>query len=685
MRRLALLILAGLLMPGRGVGAQEGPPEPLPLRDVDFPTFHETSLANGLRLVVVPWHEVPFVTVAVVVPGGSAADPRGREGVATFVAQLLTRGTDRRGHEDLSRALDRRGISLAAEVSEAWTTVSLNATTPVLAEGMAILAEVLLHPSFAADRLEVTRTQALTGLQVQSTRPEAVADRAFLRALYGEHPYGRLPTPASVRALTRDDLVAYHDAWYRPDEALVVVSGDLAPGEAEALVADALGGWTPGTPPPPAMPRAPDRSTPEIRVVHIPGSVQAEIRVGHLLPGPGTEGWDALEVANQVLGGGPRGRLQQVLREARGYTYDARSTVTPLPQLGVFRVATAVRTEVAGAAVQEIFDQVERLRTRALPEGELRDTRSHLVGSFPLEVETPQQVAGRVAVHRLLGLPPGALADTRSRVAGVDTAEARSAAERWIRPEQFLVVVAGDAAALQPGLRGFGPVRIEDAEGRPLTLTDLAARPSDEVFDLSGLEPATLEYEIVVGGVPRGRAVRTLEATPGGWRFASVIEAGPQRLEQEVVVDDGLALVSTRSAMAAAGGGTRLEARRVGDRLEGEVADAAGVRPVSIDVPRGVTLSDGLELALWASDLYVGREFRLPVANVQTGRVDDVRLTVEERTEITVPAGTFDVFRVTVTGVDPQTFYVRVEAPHIPVRMESASRPVALELTTPGG
>lgn len=679
MRLRAAFAVLGVVVLGAPVVAQQGPPPPLPLTEVDAPEVYERTLTNGAQVLVVPRSEVPFVTVNVVLPGGSVADPAGREGTATFVARLIDRGTTTRDFGELASALDRRGISLATSAGEEWSTVSLNATTPALDVALDVLAEMLVEAAFPEDQVDLTRTQARTGLQVQSSRADALADLTFLRFVYGEHPYGRQPTATSVSAIERADLVAYHDRWYRPDGALIVVAGDVDPDEIAGRLESALRGWTPGPKAAVDFARAPDRDHPEIVVVHRPGAMQAEIRMGHLLMGGEVDGWEELVVANQVLGGGPPGRLQQVLRNALGYTYDARSTVTRLRRLGLFRIATATRPELVGATVEEVFEQVDRMRSRTLPAGELDDKVSYLVGSFPRSIETPQQVAGSITEQRLIGVSDEALEQFRSRLAAVDTSSARAAAERFIRPEQFLVVVSGDASVIQPQLRGLGEVAIVDASGAPLTLADLSA--DRERFDLSSLAPDTLIYDVVVGGVRRGSATRTLEAVENGWRFASVIEAGVQRLEQEMVVDQAMRLVSSATLIAAPTGNQTITVAREGDRLVGERRLGEPVASLDLAVPDGVTLSDGIELALWASPLEVGHEIHLPVVDVTEGSVQTVVIRVEERTELTIAAGTFDTFRVSVGGDDPQTYYVLAEGPHIPVRMESVGRPIALELT----
>ncbi len=676
----APLVVAAACAPGR---AQ--PPPPLPMHEVAFPPFVERSLSNGARLIVVPQHEVPFVTVNVIVPGGVVGDPEGKEGTATFVAELVTRGTLHRSAADIAATVDRLGISLAAVAEEEWSTLTLDATSSALDEGLAILADALTDAAFPTDEVERTRAQALTGLQVQKSRPAAVADLAFAQALFGKHPYGRRPTDVSVTRLTRQDLLDFHRAWYRPDGALIVVAGDVDDDDISRRIETVLQDWEPRGRPKVDFPRAPDRTGVEIKVVHQPGSAQAEIRVGHLLAGGDLEGWEELVVANQLLGGGPPGRLQQVLRGARGYTYDARSTLTRLRRLGVFQVTTAARAEVAGAAIEEILAQVERWRQRATPGGELDDSKSFLVGSFPRSIETPQQVASQLATHRLLGLGDDDLTEYRGRVAAVDTARARAAAERWVRPEHFVVLVAGDAVALQPQLRGLGEVSIVDVDGRPLRFADLGARASTEEFDLSGLAPTTLSYDVRIAGVSRGVAVRTLERVDAGWRFASRIEAGPQKLEQAIVVDDALGFVSSRNHTVAGGRETLLTTRYVDGTIVGSSERAGGEETIELPVPEGVTLSDGLELALWAADLEVGREIHLPVADLRTRSVDNVLLRVEERMRLPVGDHTWDVFRVSVSGPDPQTLFVRAEGPHIPVRLQSASQPVVLDLVGGAG
>lgn len=679
--------LAACLACARALAAQATPPPPLPLDRVELPRFQERKLASGAQLIVVPQHEVPFVTVNLVLPGGSVVDPPGAEGVASFTAQLLTRGTSTRSKDELADAVDFLGATLSASASDDWSTVSLGVVTPELDRGLGLMADAVLHPSFPADELALLRTRTLSALQVQLSQPDALASRAFTRTVYGDHPYGRLVTPTSVQAVDRAAVETYHEAWYRPTEALFVVAGDVEVEDVARRIDGAFAGWEAAPLPERHYPEPPGRVQPRVVVVHRPGAVQSEVRVGELLPAGRLPDWTALSVANQILGGGPSGRLFRVLREERGYTYGASSSVTRRRDRGVFTASMAVRTEVTGQAVGAMLQLIQELGTDSVPVSELRDTKDFLVGSFPLQIETPQQVAAQLTSGRLLGLPDDALETYRDRVEALDGAAVRRAAARYLDPQQLLVVVAGDATRVRDQLATLGHVQVVDAEGAPLTLADLTPQRRSEVLDASSLEPISLTYNVVIQGNLVGTAERTLtRPEPGQLRYASQVKAGPQSVSQDVVVSDALQLISSRNEISVQGQTLSISAHREGEHLTGTVSlPGQGEQPLSMDVPADVVVSDMVELALWVADLEVGKRIRLPMAVLQSQSLENVTLEVKERTQVTVPAGTFDVFRVEMSGAEAQTFWVRAQAPHRVVRIEATGQPVALELAEVGG
>lgn len=682
MRSMIPALLGLLLVTTPGLRAQQSPPEPLAERDVEFPEFVERTLSNGARLIVVPQDEVPFLTLNLVVPGGSTADPEGREGTASFVAQLLNRGTADRSAAEFAEELDYLGAVISASASNEWSTISLATLTSTLDAGLELLAEVVLQPAFDPAEVELLRTRSLSGLQVELSQASALASREFTRVLYGEHPYGRLETQASLEAISRDDVATFHNTWYRPDGALFVVAGAVDADDISARLEDAFRGWTPAARPDLASAAPPQRARPEIVLVHKPGTVQAEVRVGHLMPGGDFDGYTALSVANQVLGGGASGRLFKVLREERGYTYGVYSNVSRGRQASRFQASMAVRTEVAGEAVAELLDLIEELRGETLPADELADTQSFLTGVFPLQIETPQQVASQVTTSRLLGLPEDAIETYRARVSALDTAQVRGAAEEFIRPEQLAIVVAGDALALRDQLAALGSVRIVDPEGNALTLDDLAPRGASQSFDLSGLMPMTLTYDVLLQGTAMGQATRTLETTDEGWQLTSVTNLGPQTITQSVVVDQSLGFVSASSEAAMGAQSMTLDAAREGARIVGSAAAMGQEQQIDFEAAPDVIVADALELALWVADLSEGLVIEVPVASLQTGGVENVTLEVVGIEEITVPAGTFQAWRVEASGSQPQTIWLSSEAPHVPVRIAPAAQPIALELSS---
>jgi zinc protease len=546
------------------------------------------------------------------------------------------------------------------------------------------MADVVVNPTFPEEEVELLRTRSLSGLQVALSQAATLANREFTRVLYGDHAYGRLETPATLEAVSRADVAAYHDTWFTPDGALFVVAGAVDADDVARRLEEAFAGWTPTGVPTVDFGAAPTRTRPEVVIVHQPGTVQAEIRVGHLLPGGDFDGYTALSVANQILGGRPSGRLFEVLREERGYTYDATSTVARARRASRFRASMAVRNEVAGEAVQELLNQVEKIRSDALPADELSDTKSFLTGIFPLQIETPQQVASQVTTNRLLGLPEDDIETYRSRVSALDTATVREAAAEYIRPERLAVVVAGDATQLQPQLAALGQVRIVDPQGQAIAMADLAPKAASERFDLTGLEPLELTYDVLVQGNAVGEMSQTLERVDDAWRLASNTALGPQTVEQEVVVDDGLVFRTASVTMQAGPQTVTIDASREGERVVGTMQAGPQSQEIDFQAADDVLVSDALDLALRVVELEAGKELAVPVANLQSGSVENVTVTVVGREEITVPAGTFDAWKVEVGGAQAQTIWLRDAFPHIPVRLAPRAQPVELQLKTVG-
>jgi len=684
--RAAILLGLALALPSSALVAQQGPPPPGPLRPFVLPEVTEATLSNGIRVVVVPNREVPLVTVNLVLPGGQGVDPAGVEGVGLVTASLLESGTSSRSFREIVEALDGLGAALNAGATADWTEVTLTGLTDAIDPALEIMSDVVRNPIFPEERVALVRQQALSALAAQNSQAPSVASRTVARIVYGDHRYGKQTTTESLEAIDRGAVQRYHEMWYRPGSALLVVAGDVDPGEITAQLESAFGSWDAGASPEIEY-GTPARSEQRIILVHKPGSVQAEVRIAHLLPEGDDPVWTPLQVMSHYLGSQPSGRLFQVLREQRGFTYSVGTVLSRRRDRGLFELAFASRNEVLGEALGEAFGVLREVRSGDLPEANLERTRRFLTGSWALQNEVPQQIAGRIATNRLFGLPTDEVERYRDIVGGLTMAEGQRALQRAIDPDRAAIIVVGDALVLQPQLVQFGPVRIENGAGEAISMADLIPAEVGDRLDARPLQPAVYRYGITLQGQPVGNLVRTVEGVDSVRTVTSEMVLGPQQMDQTVTFT-AADFDFRRSTMAMTVPGTRMsgDVARNGDRIRGTLDVGAGPEQVDIPVPDGVLVSDMVEIAAWLADLEVGLELTMPVASVSTGTVANATLRVAERTEITVPAGTFDVFRVVISGADAQVIWARAEAPHLPIRVSPEGQPILIELLElPGG
>lgn len=437
----------------------------VPLR---FPAVGRETLPNGVRLWTVDHREPDLVSLVLLVPSGSAADPPGREGLAAFTADLLDDGTRRRSGIGLHDELGRIGGRLGTDVTSDATVLSVTALARHARAAAALLIELATEPRF--DPEEVERVRALRISRIAQTRhvAAAVADRAFLRSVYGTQPYGHAPagTETALARITLDDVRAFHAAHYAPRRWTLIAAGggdrargpELAPLVSGATAAGrpadrgaASNGGDGGRAGPP-----PDR-----RLTFVPraGAVQSEIRIGH--PGVARRAADypAVMVMNLVLGGQFVSRLNLNLREAKGYTYGVRTTFDGRRERGPFTLQTAVDAAVTGAAVREAVREIREIRgARPVTEAELAAARPVITSGFARNFETAGQVAHAAMRLALFGLPDDEYATFVSRVAAVDAGAASGAALRRLDPDALRVVVVGPpdvGPAL--GALGLGP------------------------------------------------------------------------------------------------------------------------------------------------------------------------------------------------------------------------------------
>jgi zinc protease len=433
------------------------------------------TLPNGLKVVVIPNHEVPFVTLQLSLKYGAWTEDAARPGVASMTLGMLTQGTSRFTAAQLAEEIEYNAMTLGGSAGMDTASVSASCLADKVPLAIELLAEVALHPTFPPDEFDILRQQTLMGLMVSEKEPSYVADREFRRCLYGAHPYARTATGESedVSRLTPGDLAAWWKTFARPDGAVLYVAGDVQPEPVFALAEKQLGAWTASGPAPePQLPTIPASSTMAITLVDRPGSVQSQIRAGHAAITRGHHDYHATRVLTQVFGGAFSSRLNEALRVKRGLTYGAGGGFSAQRLAGQFSVGTFSKTPQTAETVQALIDEVRRLRSSPPTEAELDIARSYLVGSFAGDRETPQATVGDLWLIESSQLPEDYLQQALAAYKGATEAEQARITAAHVDADKLTIVVVGDAQRIQADLAKIAPVTLIAAPGAPAPAAD---------------------------------------------------------------------------------------------------------------------------------------------------------------------------------------------------------------------
>jgi len=682
-----VVLAAALLAPASALVAQQGPPAPLAGRPVAFPDHERFTLPNGLNVVVVSYGTQPVASVRLYVRGGESMAPAAQAGLAGLTATVLTRGTTTRSAEAISEAIEGLGGSLTAAAGRDFFTVSTTVLSEHLASALDLVGDVVMNATFPEDEVVLARRQTLSALQAQQGQPQAVAQRAFTRLAYGaDHPYGVSATPASVERIGREDLIGFRDAVLRPQGGLLVVAGRVERAEVERLVRVWLGAWSGAPTLQVELPPAPAAAPTRIVLVHRPGSVQSVVTVGHPTV-RGAEAADpALQVANRILGGGADARLFRILREEKGWTYGAYSSVSQSIGDGLFVASAEVRNAVADSAVVELLRQVERMGSEPVPDEELEGARNYLAGSFPLTLETAGQVATQLADALLLGQPVENLRTRPTRIRNVTADQVQATARARMRAQEAIVLVVSDAAEVLAPLQALGPVTVVDVDGNPIDVAALLAPVVAPSWDGLRLREGSRNYSLMVQGNALGTATYQLARDGDDWVSTSSLNsavAGTQEGEIRFRATD-LAPVSMRQSQSAGAMQMSSALTVAGGRVTGTASFPAamgGDRTIDEDA-EGLLLPGMDQFALAVSDLSEGAVIRIPYLDVSQARRTVLEAKVIGRQTIEVPAGSFDTWKVEVmAGAQPLVLYLSADSPHMLVRQDFAGQPVSLELS----
>jgi zinc protease len=467
---------------------EERAPRPLTAREVKFPPYEMRTLANGMQVIAVLHHEQPAITMRLLVRTGSIQDPAGKVGVASLAASLLDQGTATKSAEQIADEIDFIGGAIGTGSGSDLTFVNVIVMKDSFDVGMNMLSDVIRNPAFAPEEIERQKQQTISSLQVSSNDPNYVASVLLERLVYGFHPYG-LPnsgTPETLASITRGDLQEYHRRNFVPNNAILAVVGDVTGAEAFAAAERVFGGWARADVPAIKV-IDPPQPTRRIVVVDKPDAVQTEIRIGQLAIPRKHDDFMAFDLSMKILGGEGANRLHRVLRSERGLTYGAQADAEARKQSGHFVAETDTRTETTGEALRLAIDEVSKLQRERVFERELSDAQAYLAGSFPLTIETPNDIATQVLNVVFYDLPVAEIGTFRERVQAVTPDEVQRVARQYVRADRLSIVLVGNASAFVPQLQKLG---FSDVEVIPIEDLDLmSASLRRETQRVEGAQP----------------------------------------------------------------------------------------------------------------------------------------------------------------------------------------------------
>ncbi|MDR7269680.1 zinc protease [Pelomonas saccharophila] len=448
------------------------PPAAAKAKPLTLPAAQSFTLANGLTVIHSAKPGLPLVSASLTVRAGQGANPADKPGLAGFVAAMLPEGTKTRSAQQIAESLAGLGATLNAQAGSEEARIEFSGLKASAKEGLALLADVALNPAFEGAEIERQKAQRLAALAQAREEASLLANVVGNRVVYGDaHPLAAnaLGTEASIKAVDAATLRGFWQGHYRPERAALVVAGDLTEAELRALIEPLFGAWKPTGEAAPAAPLpSPRPIAARTVVVDKPGAPQTALAV--VAPGPlaSAPDWAAVEVMNAALGGLFTSRINNQLREVKGYTYGIFSGYAMGRERGQFGIRGSVRTDVTGAALSDMWKEIQAMRSKPMGAAELTRVRNARLLSLPGSFDTNQAVVGAYAANWAVGRPLSAIAEEPGKLAAVTAAAAQKAARDHLDPAQLIVVAVGDKAKVLPQLQAIGrKAEVRDAEGKP--------------------------------------------------------------------------------------------------------------------------------------------------------------------------------------------------------------------------
>ena len=466
----AVLLLAAHSALGAQTFDRTRPPVLGPPPKVSLPPIVTRELPNGLKLMIVEHHELPIADFILLVGSGGTADPRGKMGVANLTAAMLREGTTTRQSLEIADQMAFLGVRLNTGSNWESSTLSLHTPTAQLDSALALFADIALRPSFPANEFDRIKKTRLTELLQLKDQGPAIANIAYPAIVYGgTHPYGArlLGTEESVGGLTVSDLQSYYASNFRPNNSTLIVVGDVTPAQIEQKVNQFFGGWQRGNVTPVAYSDPPKAGPTTIYLIDKPGAAQSSFRIATVGVPRSTNDYFALTVMNTILGGSFTSRLNNNLRETKGYTYGARSQFDMRRSAGPFIASAEIVAAKTDSALIEFMKELNAIR-QSVPAEELSKAKRYLQLQLPSDFETTQQIASALVPVAMYGLPLDYYNNYVQNIEAITSADVERVARQYVNPGSLAVVIVGDRKSIESTLKAvnIGPISIRDMTGQ---------------------------------------------------------------------------------------------------------------------------------------------------------------------------------------------------------------------------
>ena len=468
----AALLLVTALSIGQDIDRMKRPVgKPAP--KIALPEIQKIKLDDGLNVWLVEHHELPTVAFNLVVQAGSDHDPLSQSGIASMTADLIDEGTTTKNALQISEAIESIGASFSTSSNLDGSFLTLSTLKKHLDQALAIYSDVIINPIFSEQDFERVRKQRLAQLIQQRDQPVSIANNAYSYVLYGSnHPYGNNPsgTEASLGTMTTGDLKKFYSTNYRPNNATLIIVGDVKMNEIAAQLSKAFANWRPAEAPASLIPAPKSVDKMRVYLIDKPGAPQSEVRIGYPALARSTPDFFPVTVMNRLLGGQFTSRINLNLRERHGFTYGARSGFNFLKGPGPFTASGGIVTEKTDSALKEFLYEINLMRDKGMTASELDFVKKGAIGNFALAFETPSQIAGALQSIVLYGLPEDYFNRYLQNIEAVTLDDVQRVAKKYLDTSRMAVVVVGDLSKIRQSVAALaiGDVVLSDLEGKPV-------------------------------------------------------------------------------------------------------------------------------------------------------------------------------------------------------------------------